>query len=55
GDADNSGTLNALDAALILKNTVEGKNPANRLAADFDGNGVCNALDAAFILKQLVQ
>ncbi len=54
GDADNSGTLNALDAAMILKNSVEGKNPANRLAADYDGNGTVNALDAALILKQLV-
>ncbi|MDE6030888.1 MAG: Ig-like domain-containing protein, partial [Oscillospiraceae bacterium] len=55
GDADNNGTLNALDAAMILKNAVQGKNPANRLAADYDGNGVCNAIDAASILKHIAQ
>lgn len=55
GDADNNGIINALDAAMILKNSVAGKNPANRLAADYDGNGVVNALDAAIILKQITQ
>ncbi len=53
GDADNNGALNALDAALILKNSAEGIKTRNLAAADYDGNGVCNALDAALILKQI--
>ena len=55
GDADNNGALNALDAALILKNSAEGIKTRNLAAADYDGNGVCNALDAALILKQITR
>ncbi len=55
GDADNNGALNALDAALILKNSAEGIKTRNLAAADYDGDGVCNALDAALILKQITR
>lgn len=54
GDADDSGTVNALDAALILKYSVGITSQLNISAADFNGDGAVNALDSADILKWIV-
>lgn len=54
GDADGSGTVNALDAALILKYSVGSASQLNTAAADYNGDGAVNALDAADILKWVV-
>ena len=54
GDADSNGTVNALDAALILQYTVGITSQLNISAADYNGDGTVNALDAADILKWIV-
>ena len=54
GDADNSGAVNALDAAVILKYSVGIAVHLNTAAADYNGDGTVNALDAADILKWIV-
>ncbi|MGN0688511.1 MAG: cellulase family glycosylhydrolase [Oscillospiraceae bacterium] len=54
GDADGDGTVNALDAALILKYAVGITSQLNITASDYNGDGAINALDAADILKWIV-
>lgn len=54
GDADDSGAVNALDAAVILKYSVGIAVHLNTAAADYNGDGTVNALDAADILKWIV-
>lgn len=54
GDADGSGRVNALDAALILKYVVGASTGLNVSAADYNGDGAVNAMDAAGILKWVV-
>ena len=54
GDVDGSGTVNALDAAAILKYSVGIAVQLNTAAADYNGDGTVNALDAADILKWIV-
>ena len=53
GDADNDGTLSALDASAILKQIVGKAKSANSVMCDFDGNGNVNAMDASAILKRI--
>lgn len=53
GDADNDGTLSALDPSAILKQIVGKAKSANSLMCDFDGNGNVNAMDASAILKRI--
>lgn len=54
GDMNNDGTLNALDAAAILKDIVSMEKGANPMTGDFNGDGAVNALDAAAILMKIV-
>ena len=54
GDADGDKTVNALDAALILKYAVGISTKLNTAAADFNKDGAINALDAADILRWIV-
>ena len=55
GDLDNSTSLNALDAALMLKKLVMNEVTADEAAKfDFNGDGKTNALDAAAILKWII-
>lgn len=53
GDVDGNGTVNALDAAAILKAVVDGT-AIDAKVGDVDGNGTVNALDAAKILADVV-
>ena len=53
GDVDGNGTVNALDAAALLKNVVNGV-AMDLAVADYDASGAANALDAAAILKAVV-
>lgn len=53
GDADNDGTLSALDSSAILKQIVGKAKSANSVMCDFDGNGNVNAMDASAILKRM--
>lgn len=53
GDADNDGTLSALDSSAILKQIVGKAKSANSVMCDFDGNGNVNAMDASAILKRI--
>lgn len=53
GDADNDGTLSALDSSEILKQIVGKAKSANSVMCDFDGNGNVNAMDASAILKRI--
>lgn len=54
GDADGNGTVNALDAATILKDIVEIAPAKNKAGCDYTADGSINALDAAAILKDIV-
>ena len=54
GDADDNGTVNALDAATILKDIVEIAPAKNKAGCDYTADGFINALDAAAILKDIV-
>ena len=54
GDMNNDGSLNALDAAAILRDIVGTAGGANPLMADFNRDGAVNALDAAAILRFIV-
>ena len=54
GDMNNDGSLNALDAAAILRDIVGTSGGANPLMADFNRDGAVNALDAAAILRFIV-
>lgn len=54
GDADNDGSLTALDASAILKDIVGAAKSANPLMCDFNGDGAVNALDASAVLKAVV-
>ena len=54
GDLSNDGILNALDAAMILKDIVGYSKGENPRMADFNGDGVMNALDASAILMAIV-
>ena len=54
GDMNNDGTMNALDAAAILRRAAGMETGTNPLMADFNGDGAVNALDASAILKWLV-
>ena len=55
GDLDNSTSLNALDAALMLKKLVMNEVTADEAAKfDFNGDGRTNALDAAALLSHIV-
>ncbi len=54
GDADNNGTLNAMDAAALLKEIIGISESTNPLMCDFNGDGTVNALDAAAILRAVV-
>ena len=54
GDFSNDGILNALDAAMILKDIVGYSKGENPRMADFNGDGVMNALDASAILMAIV-
>ena len=58
GDVDENGTVNAADAALLLKAAslagsggASGLNADQEQSADVDGDGVYNASDAALILQ----
>ncbi|MBQ8010537.1 MAG: hypothetical protein IJ265_03185, partial [Oscillospiraceae bacterium] len=57
-DVDENGTVNAADAALLLKaaslagsGAASGLNADQEQSADVDGDGVYNASDAALILQ----
>lgn len=54
GDFSNDGIMNALDAAMILKDIVGFSRGENPRMADFNGDGVMNALDASAILRAIV-
>ena len=54
GDVNNDGTLNALDAAALLKHIVGISEGTNMLFADFNHDGSVNALDSSAILKSIV-
>lgn len=54
GDVDDSGSVNALDAALVLRHTVGISTIIDSAIADVDGSGNINALDAVMILKKTV-
>lgn len=54
GDFSNDGILNALDAAMILKDIVGFSRGENPRMADFNSDGVMNALDASAILRAIV-
>ena len=58
GDVDENGTVNAADAALLLKaaslagsGAASGLNADQEQSADVNGDGVYNASDAALILQ----
>ena len=58
GDVDENGTVNAADAALLLKaaslagsGAASGLNADQEQSADVDKDGVYNASDAALILQ----
>jgi hypothetical protein len=52
GDSDCNGTVNSIDAALILQNTAGLlQNIPCADGADADGNGTINSIDAALILQ----
>ena len=53
GDVDGNGSVNALDAAEILKSVV-GLATVDAKVADFNADGIVNALDASDILKAVV-
>lgn len=53
GDANNDGTLNALDANAVLMDITGLEAGANPLMADFNGDGEVNALDASDVLKKI--
>lgn len=53
GDVDRNGRVNSLDAATILKATVN-KTDMDLNVADYNKDGTVNALDAAAILKWVV-
>lgn len=53
GDANNDGTLNALDANAVLRDITGLEAGANPLMADFNGDGEVNALDASDVLKKI--
>lgn len=53
GDVDRNGSVNSLDAAAILKASVN-KTDINTDFADYNKDGAVNALDAAAILKWIV-
>ena len=53
GDVDRNGRVNSLDAAAILKATVN-KTDMDLNVADYNKDGTVNALDAAAILKWVV-
>lgn len=53
GDVDKNGRVNSLDAAIILKATVN-KTALDANIADYNRDGAVNALDAAAILKLVV-
>ena len=52
GDADNSTTIDARDAAAILKQIVTGSGIED--SWDYNGDGFVNAIDCAMILKAVV-
>lgn len=54
GDADNDGSLTALDAAALLKQIVGIFLCENPLMCDLNGDGTVNASDASAILKNIV-
>lgn len=54
GDFSNDGILNALDAAMILKDIVGLSMGENPRMADFNSDGAMNALDASAILRAIV-
>ena len=54
GDFSNDGIMNALDAAMILKDIVGFSRGENPRMADFNSDGVMNALDASAILWAIV-
>lgn len=54
GDFSNDGIMNALDAAMILKDIVGFSRGENPRMADFNSDGVMNALDASAILRAIV-
>lgn len=54
GDFSNDGILNALDAAMILKDIVGFSRGENPRMADFNSDGAMNALDASAILRAIV-
>lgn len=54
GDFSNDGIMNALDAAMILKNIVGFSRGENPRMADFNSDGAMNALDASAILRAIV-
>lgn len=53
GDVDGNGTVNALDAAAILKAVVSGTE-VDKAVGDVNADGAVNALDAAKILADVV-
>lgn len=53
GDVNGDGVVNALDAAALLKNVVEGVT-MDAAVADYNGDAAINALDAAAILTAIV-
>ena len=57
GDADGSGTVDAIDAMVVLQRDVEliGDNQIELNAADVDGDGTVNAIDAMLILQYDVE
>lgn len=55
GDANNDGTLNALDANAVLRDITGLEAGANPLMADFNGDGEVNALDASDVLKKIAE
>lgn len=54
GDFSNDGIMNALDAAMILKDIVGFSRGENPRMADFNSDGAINALDASAILRAIV-
>ena len=54
GDVNNDGSVNALDAILVLRYSLNSSSltPAQLAAADVNGDGSVNALDAILILRR---
>lgn len=52
GDADNNGTMNAMDASHLLRFAVGIDSLSNAEMSDVNGDGTVNALDAAAILRK---